>query len=192
MVRYSTALSHIVLAGTSLYCLKILHIYKLHFAKLSYGLIALNSLLGIWRWGNPTYGYKIDKLYNFTSKIQDLLVFPGIVTTIWLKYHYSFELASAHIFVSLIPLLIYLYDSKKNKVIDSFLGSNVFSLFYISLMKENYYGLTTALSFTLNYFFIKRDILLYLPVEVPTQDLFNYSMCFFSIFALKAVQYPIY
>lgn len=192
MVRYSTALSHIFLSGTGLYCLKTLNRYRLPFAKVSFGVIVFNSLLGIWRWGNPTYGDKVDKFYKFTLKLQDVLVLPGIVTTIWLKYSYSQELACAHTIVSLLPLIIYLYDDKKQEVMDGLLGGNIFSLAVVSYYHENFYGITTAMSYILNYFLIKRNVIVNFPLEVPTQDLFNYSMCFFAFFALKAVLEPLY
>ncbi|XP_060517089.1 uncharacterized protein LOC132696341 [Cylas formicarius] len=190
MVRYSTALSHIILAGTAFYCLKFTNKSNLQFARLSFGILGVNSVLGVWRWGNPSYGHKIEKLYRLTSILQDLLALPLIVTNIWLNYHYSLELAYAHTLVALFPLLAYLYNTRNIDVVDGFLAANCISLGLISLTNQNHYGLTTMVSFTLNYFFIKRDVMGYLPgsyYDVPTQDLYNYSMCFFAYFALKAV-----
>lgn len=50
--RYSTALSHLVLAGTSIYCYigaakKIGHSYP----RCCFGILIANSLIGVWRWG---------------------------------------------------------------------------------------------------------------------------------------------
>ncbi|KAL1493990.1 hypothetical protein ABEB36_009666 [Hypothenemus hampei] len=186
MVQYSTALSHIFLAGTSFYCLRISSINQLLFCKFSFGIIMFHSILGIWRWGNPQYGYKIDKIYKLAGLLQDLLVLPCIVTTIWLRYNFSFSLAGVHTVISIIPLLIYLFN-RRNEPVDAFLIGNVLSLVVISTYHGNPFGISMAMSYIISYFIIKHDMLSNLPIEVPTQDLFNYSMCFFVIFALRAV-----
>lgn len=143
--------------------------------------------------GNPIYGHKIDKIYRITSKLQDLLVLPCIVTTMWLKYNYSLNLACAHTIASLVPMGLYIYDNRKNEpVVDAFLGGSLLSLIVVSIFNDNQYGVTTAMSYALSYFVIKQNVIMNLPVEVPCQDLFNYSMCFFAFFALKAVLEPVY
>ncbi|CAG9768526.1 unnamed protein product [Ceutorhynchus assimilis] len=189
MVQYLTALSHIILAGTGLYCFKSVDDM---FCKFAYGIITFHSLLGIWRWGNPSYGHKIDTHYRLTSKLQDFLVLPGIVTTIWLKYNYFPNLAYSHNVIALVPLLLYLYEKRNNEPLeDLFLGGNLLSLLLVSTMNSNYYGITASLSFVLSYFVIKREVINILSIDVPIHDLFNYSMCFFVLFARNAILDPV-
>lgn len=51
MPRYSTALSHLVLAGTGIYCLKAYGVKEPKCAVASFGLVVVNSALGVWRYG---------------------------------------------------------------------------------------------------------------------------------------------
>lgn len=48
---YATALSHLVLAGTGIYCLTQVGYKEFSFPTVAYGLITTNSILGIWRYG---------------------------------------------------------------------------------------------------------------------------------------------
>ncbi|XP_050306825.1 uncharacterized protein LOC126743663 [Anthonomus grandis grandis] len=191
MVRYSTALSHIFLAGISIYCWKNVN-RDWPFPQVAFGIIAFHSLLGVWKWGNPTYGQKIDRLYGLTTTLQDLLVLPCIVTTLWLKYSYSLNFVISHSTLTLLPLALLLQSHQKFDVIDVFLLGNVLSSFVVSYFNDNQFGVSVTLSYILSYFIIKRDMINSLPMDVPIQDLFNYSMCFFCYFALKAVQQPFY
>lgn len=133
-----------------------------------------------------------NNVYRLTDTIQDLLVFPCIVTTIWLKYNYSLNLACAHTIISVIPLILYLHDNHKHKPIDAFLAGNVLSLLAVSHYNFNHFGITTSFSYALSYFAIKRDVFTNFPFHIPILDLYNYSMCFFSFFALKTIQEPVY
>ncbi|KAG5896902.1 hypothetical protein JTB14_033540 [Gonioctena quinquepunctata] len=101
---YSTALSHIVLAGTGVYCWLGVKDHSLIFPQCSFGSIIVNSLIGIWRWGNPSYGPDSDWLYKLTCLLQDLLALPCIVSTLWLQYGYMKEIAYGYLLVSAIPM----------------------------------------------------------------------------------------
>ncbi|XP_066140997.1 uncharacterized protein [Euwallacea fornicatus] len=192
MVRYSTALSHIILAGTGLYCLKALSRYENPFSKVPFGLVIFHSLLGIWRWGNPQYGLKIDKYYKITETFKDFLLIPSINATIWLKYNNYLSFMCSHILLSLVPIVIYLYDSRKQEVVNAFHLGNAFSLIFVSYWNENFFGISTSISYVLSYFVIKQDMLSGFSCEVPTQDLLNYSMCFFVFFAVRSLVDPVY
>lgn len=48
---YPTAFSHLVLAGTSIYCLRTVGTQQIGFQQLCFGTIVVNSVLGVWRYG---------------------------------------------------------------------------------------------------------------------------------------------
>ncbi|KAF7267174.1 hypothetical protein GWI33_019579 [Rhynchophorus ferrugineus] len=117
MARYSTALSYVILTVMGIYSLLSLANYKLYFARLSFGIITLTSLIGVWRWGHPIYGYKINKIYAAVKKVEDMLVLACIVTSIWMKYQFPLLLALIHVLVAFLPLVIpHIYSIKKNKI----------------------------------------------------------------------------
>ncbi|KAJ8936733.1 hypothetical protein NQ314_012180 [Rhamnusium bicolor] len=185
--RYSTALSHIILAGTGIYCLVGSKNHASSFPQGSFGIITLNSLLGIWRWGNPSYGSSVVDLYNFTSILQDLLVLPCIVTTIWLTYGYTWEIAYAYTVVSILPLITYICDNsnRSNEMVDIIIGVNCISLGVLSFIHQNYFGVASSISYAFTHFIVKNDNETYF--NVTSQDFYNYTMCFFAVFALKAI-----
>ncbi|KAB0798214.1 hypothetical protein PPYR_09207 [Photinus pyralis] len=180
--RYSTALSHIVLAGTGIYCLN-----RYHGANLpvcAYSIIVTNSLLGVWRWGNPHYGHKIDRLYNFTSLLQILTSLPLVVTQVWLNLGYKEELAVLHCGASILPFCLYLAGRSKEDIIDASIALNVISLGVISLLHENYYGVAASISYFFNHFFLREG---QFDVDIPITDLYNYGLSFFCYFSYRSL-----
>ncbi|XP_072383014.1 uncharacterized protein [Diabrotica undecimpunctata] len=185
---YSTALSHIVLAGTSIYCY--LGAKSIIYARCSYASILINSLLGVWRWGNPSYGPDANKVYKITTLLQDSIVLPFIVSTLWIQYdifQYTYEVALANMIIPLIPVVSYLSNSNSTnlELLDGILFLNCGVLLWLSFTEENYFGLAAGVSYLVNYFWIKKDDRRHF--DIPTQDLFNYAMCFFAYFSLRAV-----
>ncbi|GJQ66950.1 hypothetical protein Trydic_g7964 [Trypoxylus dichotomus] len=109
--QYSTALSHIVLAGTGIYCMasyrQLPNDDGNHLPCATFGIIITNSLLGTWRWGNPDYGHTLEKPYNFTFFLQCIFALPCIAGQIWLmndyersKLNMSYYLVSSDIFLT--------------------------------------------------------------------------------------------
>ncbi|KAF2899765.1 hypothetical protein ILUMI_06419 [Ignelater luminosus] len=184
--RYSSAFSHLILAGTGIYCLVQYHGDSFKFPCISYGVIITNSLLGVWRWGNPDHGHKVEKPYNFTGFLQNIISLPFIVTQVWLAYNYQKELAYLHSLVSVLPLTLYLADRSKDDLVDLIIAANCVSLGVVSFLHENYYGISAAISYMINHFWLREgnfDI-----EDVPVLDLFNYGLCFFCYFALRTLQ----
>lgn len=139
------------------------------------------------------YGENVLVLYLACSKVQELLVLPTVVTALYLKYHYSNHAAWMHIASCMVPVLYFLYNRRKNFVIDIVLLANLLSLLIVSVEHGNFFGVSTVLSFMLSHFLIKRNVLAAcFPLEVPTLDLYNYSMCFYTYFSYKAIMDPIY
>ncbi|KAJ8920847.1 hypothetical protein NQ315_015639 [Exocentrus adspersus] len=185
---YSTALSHIILAGTGIYCLiGSKHFGQKFFPRGSFGIIILHSAIGIWRWGNPSYGQKAAKLYKLTSLLQDLIALPCIVTTIWLSYGYMWQIAYAYTLASLFPLVAYMCDHNNidNEMTDVVIGANCISLGVLAFIHQNYFGVAASISYAFTHFVIKNDNETYF--NITSQDLYNYAMCFFAFFALKTV-----
>ncbi|XP_056645465.1 uncharacterized protein LOC130450835 [Diorhabda sublineata] len=183
--NYSTALSHIVLAGTSIYCY--ICSKSIINARCSFAFILINSLLGVWRWGNPSYGSNTDNMYRITTLIQDLFALPFIVSTIWIQYGYTNEIALGNMIIPLVPLVIYF--SNKNRISSDFADVitivNCGALSFLSYTYENYFGMSASLSYIVNHFWIKKNTENYF--DVPTQVLLNYATCFFAYFGLKAI-----
>lgn len=69
-------------------------------------------------------------------------------------------------------------------MVDGILGLNVISMAVVSFMTENYWGLAAAASFVIAHFCIKDEGDVH---DIPAQDLYNYGMCFFAYFALRAL-----
>ncbi|KAK9736248.1 hypothetical protein QE152_g12664 [Popillia japonica] len=112
--QYSTALSHMILAGTGLYCLiQYRHGEICQLPCAMFGIIITNSVLGIWRWGNPDHGDKLEKPYNFTFYLQTIFVMPCIAGQIWLMNGYEQILAYLHPMLSCIPFTAYFADKNK-------------------------------------------------------------------------------
>lgn len=93
------------------------------------------------------------------------------------------EGAYAHVGASALPLIAYIADKDKRQVVDLLLSINVLSLGIVAGMNKNYFGVAAAVSFLINYFIIKDegDVM-----DIPALDLFNYGMCFFELFSLRA------
>lgn len=100
-------------------------------------------------------------------------------------YGYQREIAYPHVLLSFIPLAQYLADRTRTDVIDTLLLLNVISTGVVSFLNENYFGIAVALSFFLNHFCIREDSDLF---EAPNYDLYNYGMCFFTYFSLRALK----
>ncbi|XP_023016393.1 uncharacterized protein [Leptinotarsa decemlineata] len=184
---YSTALSHIILAGTGIYCYLGVNDHSLYFPQCSFGSIIVNSLLGVWRWGNPSYGRNSNGLYKFTSLLQDLLALPCIVSTELLQYGYMKEIAYAYTLVSVLPLITYICDNRNmsNDLLNTILGANCITLGVLSFLHQNYFGIAACVSYAFNHFLVRNDDETYF--DIPSQDLYNYAMCFFAFFGLKTV-----
>lgn len=109
---------------------------------------------------------------------------PCIACHIWLGYGYMQELAYAHAGAPLIPFAAYLANKEKGEVTQTILAITTISLGVVCTMEKNYFGLAAAVSFLVDYFYVKEenDIM-----NIPSEDLFNYVMCFVSFFSLRAL-----
>ncbi|KAI4464788.1 sox transcription factor [Holotrichia oblita] len=184
--QYSTALSHMILAGTGLYCMiQYRHGEICQLPCATFGIIITNSVLGIWRWGNPDHGDKIEKPYNFTFFLQSIFVMPFIAGQMWLMNGYERAIAYLHPMLSCIPLTAYFVDkNNKEDVIDLLMVLSVLSCGALSYQINNYYGMAAAISFSLNHFYINNKDNIF---DVPGRDFYNYALCFFTYFAYRAV-----
>ncbi|EFA03612.1 uncharacterized protein LOC658581 [Tribolium castaneum] len=184
--RYSTAFSHLVLAGTGIYCLVQIKDAHFHCPHITFGLITVNSLIGLWRWGNPEYGDKAERLYSFTSYLQLLFALPCITTTEWLGYGYDRYLSWAWTILPTIPLVCYLVDaSSDEKLEEAIIPINLIALGVVCFLAENYYGIAAAVSYAIDHYIVlKQGESL---ESIPAQDLYNYGLCFFAYFALRAI-----
>ncbi|CAH0557589.1 unnamed protein product [Brassicogethes aeneus] len=183
--KYSTALSHLVLAGTGAYCLKSVYGGDLKFSHGCFGIIIVNNLLGLWTNGNPRYGDSVYKIFRITREMQDLFVLPFVTTTLWLNYSYRWEYSYAHAIAPVFPFITFLVDKKAYELTNLILTCSLASMTVISFLHDNYYGLVASVSYMFDYFLKKEDNETFL--DIPTQDLSNYIMCFFAYFSLHAM-----
>lgn len=136
--------------------------------------------------GNPGYGACSDILYRFTLTLQDYLVLPCIVSTVWLQYSYPYDLATIYFVLSFLPIVTNLFDNETSRnLLDAVVGVNCLTLFVLSVMYQNYYGIAACISHAFNHFIIKEDNETYF--NVTSQDLYNYAMCFFAFFSLRTI-----
>lgn len=137
--------------------------------------------------GNPSYGPQADSLYVFTSLLQDYLVLPCIVASVWRQYGYLNEIAYAYAFVSFLPIITQITeDTDVNKdLFDTMVAFNCLTLGTLSLIYQNYFGIAACVSYAFTHFVIKNDHETYFAIN--SQDLYNYAMCFFAFFSLKTV-----
>lgn len=127
---------------------------------------------------------KVDKPYQVTRFLQRIFALPCIACQLWLTYNYQREIAYLHLVLSLIPLTQYIANKTRDDVIDGLLLLNVISTSVVSYLHENYFGIAAALSFFINHFCVRDESDFF---EVPNYDLYNYGMCFFTYFSLRAL-----
>nr|CAH7722506.1 unnamed protein product [Callosobruchus chinensis] len=137
--NYGTALSHIILAGTGVYCYLAVKDSPYFFSQCSFGVIVANSLIGLWRWGNPSYGQDADSLYRLTSFLQDVVALPFIACETWLNYGFAREIALADALLSLSPLVLYLGKNDSRNLIDTVIASNAAIIGVLSFIHQNYF-----------------------------------------------------
>lgn len=136
--------------------------------------------------GNPDYGPGSDILYRVTQLLQDYLVLPCIVSSVWLQYSYPREVATLYTIISFIPIVTNFCDNDTSKnLLDAIVGVNCLTLFVLSVIYQNYYGIAACISHAFNHFIIKEDNETYF--NVTSQDLYNYAMCFFAYFSLRTI-----
>lgn len=124
-------------------------------------------------------------MFKVTTLLQTLFAVPCIVAHIWLGYGYQKELAYAHPVISLIPLAAYFADKERKDVLQGVIALNSVSLGAVCAMQKNYFGLAAAVSFLLDFFLIQEEDKKIF--DIPSEDLYNYIMCFVSYFGLRAI-----
>ncbi|KAF5281526.1 hypothetical protein FQA39_LY05061 [Lamprigera yunnana] len=181
--RYSTALSHLILAGTGIYYL---HVYTESFGLpcVTYGIIVTHSLLGVWRWGNPDYGDKVEGIYNFTFFLQMITCLPFITSQFFANVGFPREVAALFAGSALLPLSLYLADKPKEDVIDSIIACSGISMGIASFLYERFYGIAASLSYLFNHFVLREG---QIDMDIPMLDLYNYGLCFYCCFAFKCL-----
>lgn len=186
--RYSTALSHIFLSFVGVYCLRS-YTAQNHNAGyhpiFSYLIVLTNSLSGIWKWGNPANGYTSNTIYSHTRLLQTIFTFPLIVTELWMKSNSCWLIAYVHIACSLLIWTCYYFRAYRDKFVDIVIALNILSCFIVSINMENFYGMSLGLSYGINHFVLREGCEIF---EMPTIDFYNYALCFFLPFSLKALQ----
>lgn len=183
--NYATALSHLCLAGTSIHCMY-WHYSELNFGTACFSYLIINSLIGIWRWGNPEAGDAVRNIYNHLTIIQNLVVLPCCAAELWFLSEFPYPYTFAHFIPPALAWQLYLYDGDYSSLHNISVISTGISLAYVSFTKANWYGLAAAISYFLNHFAIKDQEKFQ---SVPPLDLYNYGLCFFAFFALRAMNF---
>ena len=86
----------------------------------------------------------------------------------------------------LIPLVCHLADSSSDEKIEELvIPINIIAVGVVAFMAENYWGVAAAVSYAINHYIVLKqgDSL----EGIPAQDLYNYGLCFFAYFALRAI-----
>ncbi|KAF2899764.1 hypothetical protein ILUMI_06418 [Ignelater luminosus] len=185
----SSAFSHLMLAGTGVYCLVSYPgcSKKFNLPCMALKLIVTNSMIGMWRWGIPENGEKLDKVYKLTGLFQNIVTLPFMVTEAWLIYGYQKELAYLHSLTAVIPFTLYLADKPHDDLIDLIVALNFESLMIVSCMNENYYGVLAALCYIFSRAAVannRQEI-----EEIPSRDVSNFLLCIFCYFIMRSFSY---
>lgn len=86
----------------------------------------------------------------------------------------------------MIPLVFYLADSSRDeKLEEAVIPINIIALGVVSFLAENYYGIATAVSYAIDHYIVLKQGESF--ESIPAQDLYNYGLCFFAYFALRAL-----
>lgn len=136
--------------------------------------------------GNPDYGDRVEKPFSYTTVLQTLFVLPCIATEIWLNNGYEWQWSYIHVAASLIPLSAYLGGKDWKDISQALLVANTVSLGVVSYLAEKYFGVAAAVSFGIDYILISEEGYS-ISDKIPSQDLFNYGMCFAAYFSLRAL-----
>ncbi|CAH1367202.1 hypothetical protein MTP99_008455 [Tenebrio molitor] len=173
--KFHIALSHAILAGTGIYCLIQIKDQNFICPHVTYGLIAINNIIGVYRWASD-YNTKILEVYRFTAYCQLLFALPCITTTVWLQNGYSKDWSWAWALVPIFPLLCYLVNADLDlPLAELLILFNLVGLGVVCFVKEIQYGLAATLAYTISHCCIRQ------------LALYNYGLCFFAYFALRAI-----
>lgn len=196
MYNYATALSHICLAGVSLVALsrqdRIEELEQIQ--SLCFAFIVFNSLIGIWRYGNPMYGQNAKNLYKIATKLQILFSLPWLIFLISFSQTNLWELSIIYPCLSLVPLAIHLTYKPCQKLENVLLGLDTLVLVLLGLSGENYWAVAAAIAHAFAHFFVQSDQMFnfheQLSIQeysIPRLDFYNYALCFYVMFAIQAL-----
>lgn len=136
--------------------------------------------------GNPDYGQKVENPYRCTYFLQTIFAVPCIAAQVWLQGGIEpLELAYLHAGIPLLPLAMYISNKERRDIVDMIIALNLTSMVIVSFLAKKYYGIAAGVSFAINYFIIRDEG--DFADSIPSQDLFNYGMCFAAYFALRAL-----
>lgn len=187
--HYSTAFTHILLAGSTLWALKSTFNTTEYPYKWIYGTfvpLLVLSILGIFRFGNPQYGYKLRTLYNNILFLSSTLCFPCMAIELHFYYGYDGNFALMNIVAAVFPIVCHYASKKPNEYMsDMSLIISLLFVCYIGYVARNYYALAAALCYAGNFFVIGTCGTF---ADMPAVELFTVGLCFFNWFTARAVK----
>lgn len=175
-------ISHAILAETAICSWTETPKMPYHLPHIAYATIAVTSIIGMDRWsnGNKT----IKKIYKHAMYFQSIFVLPLITTSLWLNNDCNLELSLLWAVIPIFPFLYYLsWEELSVEVEENFNELALIPLVSLSFMKENIYGLATAIAYDLAQFCFKHGD----AFDIPHIAFGNYCLCFFLYFARKAL-----
>nr|CAD7455186.1 unnamed protein product [Timema tahoe] len=99
---------------------------------------------------NPEYGDKVAKVSRKTLLVGLVCGLPCIAEELYLYYGYRRDVAFAHLGSTLIPVAVQLLmgsNSARNSV-DWVTAGNLLSIFVVTFLESNYYGLAMTACYT--------------------------------------------
>ncbi|RZC35900.1 hypothetical protein BDFB_013399 [Asbolus verrucosus] len=172
----SVALSHMLLAGTGIYCLIQIKDDSVFLPHATFGIITVHNIIAVWRWGSDQ-GLRVNDIYNFTSYTQLLFALPCITTTLWLANGYQREISWAWAIVPMIPFVCYLINDFDMTLIEIMVLLNSAAVGAVSFKAGNNFGIAAAVAYAISHFCINRFVV------------YNCGLCFFAYFSLRALGY---
>ncbi|XP_012262838.1 uncharacterized protein LOC105689970 [Athalia rosae] len=196
MADPSTTIAHLAKLGTSIVCMKYFDepysilVSHNQWATRAFQILFFHSLIGVFRFGNPSASEHLRGFYTWFSKLSSTLPFALIVTEILYWNKTSEQITLTLLILTLFPIV---YESRSKErarrhLADVSVGLNLCALIYVSVNNENYSAISLVVSYAFTHFFLEEVSDKY---DVPHRDLLQYALCFmeiFSVFTLRDLQ----
>ncbi|XP_046607129.1 uncharacterized protein LOC124298752 [Neodiprion virginianus] len=193
MTDLSTTVAHLTKLGTSIVCMKYFNdpysilVSDNHWATRAFQILLFHSILGIFRFGNPSTSKYLRGFYTLFSKIIHTLPFALIVTEILHWNKTSEQITLTLLILTVFPIV---YESRSKErtrrhLIDVAVGLNLCALIYVSLISKNYSAISLVVSYAFTHFLLEDISDRY---DVPYRDLLQYSLCFMEIFSILTLK----
>lgn len=191
--RMSTAICHLLLAGSSAWTCRTLHnAGQIQWAYGTLGLYFAKSIVGVLRYGSHR-GYKIASWYNIIEAWSIAMGLPFLASDLYLLLHYNHNLSFIHAVLGLVMSCGVIFGSLVFniggyslilKCLSIILIGSHLSVIAVGFVNRNYWAVAGTFSYYVNLFSIKQHGTI---GRAPSIDLYTIGLCFFNYFMYKTL-----